>query len=134
MSEENVEFAKRFREMGQRGDIEAAMEFVAEDVVATDFGTRLDPPSVVHGRDALLAVYTQAAEVFEGYVREVDEWVDAGDRVIAVGRWVGKGRASGVPVEARGTNAAQWRDGKIVEYLLGLESKEAALEAVRSRE
>jgi ketosteroid isomerase-like protein len=60
----------------------------------------------------------------------VDEYVATGDWVIAVGRWVGRGKASGVPVEARGANAARWRDGKIVEYLLGFESKEAALKAV----
>jgi hypothetical protein len=55
--------------------------------------------------------------------------------VIAVGRWVGKGKSSSVPVEGpRATNATRWPEGKIVEYLLNLESKEAALEAVRMRE
>ena len=33
MSQENVKLAQRFNE-AQRGDIEAAMEFVAEDAVA----------------------------------------------------------------------------------------------------
>jgi hypothetical protein len=47
---------------------------------------------------------------------------------------VGKGRASGVPIEASGVNAARWRDGKIVEYLLGFPTKEAALREVRRRE
>jgi hypothetical protein len=51
-----------------------------------------------------------------------------------VGRWVGKGKSSGVPVAGRAINAARWRDGQIVEYLFGFESKESALEAVRSRD
>ncbi len=135
MSQENVELAKRFNEAGRRGEAEAAFfRFVAEDVVATDFGASVDTPNVVHGRNALLDVYRQVAAVFDDYWREVDEYVEVGDWVIAVGRWVGKGQASGVPVERQGTNAGRWREGTIVEWLFGLDSKEAALDAVRSRE
>jgi ketosteroid isomerase-like protein len=135
MSQENVELAKRMTEAGKRGDVEAAMQFVAEDVVAVEFGDRLDAPNVFHGRRALIDYYAQIADVFEDLVREIDELVDAGDWTIVVGRWVGKGQSSGVPVEGpRATNAARWREGKIVEYLLNLESKEAALEAIRMRE
>ena len=107
---------------------------MAEDVVAMDFGVSLDTPSVVHGRTALLDVYRQVAEVLDDYYREVDEYVEVGDWVIAVGRWVGTGKTSGVPVERQGTNAGRWREGKVVEWLFGLDSKEAALEAVGLRE
>ena len=135
MSKENVELAKRFNEAGRRGEAEAAFfQFVAEDVVATDFGDSLDTPNVVHGRHALLDVYRQVAAVLDEYYREVDEYVEVGDWVIAVGRWVGTGKASGVPVERPGTNAGRWREGKVVEWLFGLDSREAALEAVKSRE
>jgi hypothetical protein len=70
----------------------------------------------------------------DDYYREVDEYVEVADWVIAVGRWVGTGKGSGVPVERPGTNAGRWREGKILEWLFGLDSKEAALEAVESRE
>jgi ketosteroid isomerase-like protein len=133
MSQENVELARRFHE-ARRGDLEAAMEFVAEDVVAVEFGDRVDTPSVFQGREEWLGYYGHGAEVFEDYGREIDEWVEAGDWVIAVGRWRGKGRSSGVPIEGRAVNAARWRDGKIVEYLFGFASKEEALEAVKSRD
>ena len=136
MSEENVELAKRFNEAGRRGDdVETTFfQFVAEDVVATDFGDSVDTPNVVHGRNALLDAVRQVAEVLDDYWREVDEYVEVGDWVIAVGRWVGTGKASGVPVERQGTNAGRWHEGKVVEWLFGLDSKEAALEAVKSRE
>jgi ketosteroid isomerase-like protein len=133
MSQENVGLARRFQE-AQRGDRDAAIEFVAEDVIATEFGGRLDTPRVFRGREAWLSYYGHAAEVFEDYSREIDEWVEIGDWVIAVGRWRGRGKSSGVPVEGRAVNAARWRQGKIVEYLFGFASKDAALEAVRSRE
>jgi ketosteroid isomerase-like protein len=135
MSQENVELAKRLGEAGKRGDVAAGMEFFAEDVVGVEFGDRLDAPNVFHGREALIDYYAQFADVFEDFEREIDEFVDAGDWTIVVGRWVGKGQSSGVPVEGpRATTALRWREGKIVEYLMNLESKEAALEAVRTRE
>jgi ketosteroid isomerase-like protein len=132
MSQENVELAKRFQE-AQRGDPEAALEFVAEDVIAIEFGGRVDTPGVFRGREEWLDYYGHAAEVFEDYSREIDEWMDEGDWVIAVGRWRGRGKSSGVPIEGRAVNAARWRDGQIVEYLFGFASREAALEAIRSR-
>jgi ketosteroid isomerase-like protein len=135
MSKENVELAKRLSEAGKRGDVAAGMQFVAEDVVGVEFGDRLDAPKVFHGRKALIDYYVQIADVFEDLVREVDEYVDVGDWTIQVGHWVGKGQSSGVPVEGpRATNAARWREGKIVEFLMNLKSKEAALEEVRRRE
>jgi ketosteroid isomerase-like protein len=135
MSKENVELAKRLNEAGKRGDVEAGMQFLAEDVVGVEFGDRLDAPNVFYGRKALIDYYSQLADVFEDFERETDEWVDAGDWTISVGHWVGTGQSSGVPVEGpQSTNALRWREGKIVEFLMNLESKEAALEAVRMRE
>jgi ketosteroid isomerase-like protein len=133
MSQENLDLARRFQQ-AQRGSLEAAAEFVSEQVVAVEFGARVDTPKVFRGRTAWFDYYGQAAEVFEDYGREIDEWIDQGDWVIAVGRWTGTGRSSGVPVEGRAVNAARWQDGKIVEYLFGFTTKEAALEAVWSRE
>ena len=72
MSQENVKLAQRFNE-AQRGDIEAAMEFVAEDVVAVELGNRIDTPSVFRGRQAWLGYYGQAGEVFEDYSVAPDE-------------------------------------------------------------
>jgi hypothetical protein len=41
--------------------------------------------------------------------------------------------AHGLAVEARGTTAVRWREGKVVEWLFGFESKEAALQALGLR-
>ena len=133
MSQANLELARRFQQ-AQRGSLEATMEFVSEEVVAVEFGARVDTPRVFRGRKAWFDYYGQAAEVFEDYERDIYEWIDQGDWVIAVGRWSGTGKSSSVPVEGRAVNAARWQDGKIVEYLFGFASKEAALDAVRSRE
>src|SRR5215216_7908387 len=71
-------------EAGRRGDVEAAQDFLAEDVVATEVSGRsplLDSPSVFLGRKALLGYYAQIVDTFDDYVREVDEFVDVGDWV-----------------------------------------------------
>jgi hypothetical protein len=54
--------------------------------------------------------------------------------VITVGRWKGRGKASGAEVEGRAANALRQRDGKVVEVLLGFGSKAKALEALGLRE
>jgi len=129
-----LELAKQFNEAGHRGDIEAALSLIAEDVEVTDLGAPLDAPRVHRGRHELLGYYARFAQDFDDFDREVDEWVEAGDWVIAVGRWVGTGKASGARVESRTASANRFRNGKVVEAILGFPSKEAALEAIRLRE
>jgi uncharacterized protein len=139
MAEENIarsnlELAKQFNEAGHRGDIEFALSLIAEDVVVTDVSGPLDAPRVHRGRDQLLSYYAQFAEQFDDFDREVEEWVDEGDWVIAVGRWVGTGKASGAHVELRTASASRFRDGKVVEVILGLPNIGTALKAAGLRE
>jgi ketosteroid isomerase-like protein len=130
MSQENLELAKRLNAMVLAGDVDGALALVADDVVATEIHGPLDEPNVFHGREAALSHWAASLEVFDDLHREVDEWLDVGDWVITVGRWKGRGKASGAEVEGRGVNATRWRDGKLVEALSGFGSKAKALEAV----
>jgi ketosteroid isomerase-like protein len=135
MSQENVEIAKRISEAGRRGDLEAALEFVAEDVVMTNLGWPLDAPRTVHGREELATYYAELTRVFDGFERQVEEWIDTGDWVITVGSWVGTGKGSGARVETgRRASAVRFHQGKLVELIIGLPDKEAALEAAGLRE
>ena len=134
MAEENIaptplDLAKQFNEAGHRGDIETCLSLIAEDVVVTDHGAPVDARRPQRGRHELLRYYGRFAQEFENFDREVEEWVEAGDWVIAVGRWVGTGKGSGARVEARTASASRFRDGKVVECILGLPNTEAALRA-----
>ena len=129
-----LELAKQFNEAGHRGDIEAALGLIAEDVLVTDLGAPLDAPRVHRGRHELLSYYGRFAQEFDDFDREVEGWVEAGDWVIAVGRWVRTGKESGARVEARTASASRFRNGKVVETILGFPSKEAALETIAPRE
>ena len=46
MSQANVEIAKRFNALGASGEIDAVLELVANDVVATNLAGPLDEPQV----------------------------------------------------------------------------------------
>ena len=63
--------------------------------------------------------------------REVEEWIDAGDWVISVGRWKGRGkgqRGGGSRATARTLVASE--TGSSWEWIGNFPTKEAALEAV----
>jgi hypothetical protein len=74
-------------------------------------------------------------QLFDDVTREVEEWIDAGDWVITVGTWVGTGKGSGAGVEqGRDVSTPRFQQGKLVEFVMGLPDKEAALEAAGLRE
>jgi hypothetical protein len=132
MSEENVEIAKRISEAGRRGDLEAALGFVAEDVVMTNLGWPLDAPRTVHGRDELAAYY---AEVTRGVrrLRKAGRGMDRcrrlGDHRRELGRHrEGKRCASRDGAEYQRRSVSQREAGRIEP------DKKAALEAAGLRE
>jgi ketosteroid isomerase-like protein len=61
---------------------------------------------------------------------EPKELIDAGDKVLALIRTSGRGKASGVDVEAHVWNVWTFRDGKPVEWTYFGEDRAAALKAV----
>jgi ketosteroid isomerase-like protein len=130
MSEENVEVAKRGNELLNRGDFDALWELVAEDVVWTWHEAPPGQERVMRGREVILRFLAEWMQLFDHWNREVDEWVDAGDWVITVGRWVGTGRGSGARVaQRRDSSALRYQQGKLVEIIVGLPDRAAALEA-----
>jgi ketosteroid isomerase-like protein len=133
MSQENLELAKRLNAVARAGDIDGVLALTADDFVVTEIHGALDEPSVFRGREAALGHWAALVEVFDDLHWEVNEWVDVGDWVIT-GALEGARKASGAAVEGRTANPERWRDGKVVEMLLGLGSKAKALEAIGPRE
>ncbi len=69
---------------------------------------------VYHGLEGVRSWNRDWLGAFGGFSAEVEEWIDAGDQVIAMVRWHGRGKLSGVP--ARMLRAHVWtvRDGKLL--------------------
>ena len=63
--------------------------------------------------------------------RENDEYVEMGDWLIVVGRWIGTAKGSGVPIDQRTVNAVRIRDSQVVEWVWSLPDKQAAVDYVQ---
>src|SRR5205809_7888296 len=125
MSQENVEIARRAWAASARpGDEAVFREYGAEVDVCDGF-------CVGEGRglDGVREHFGEWVSTFDEWGAEVEEWIDAGDDVIAVLRSRGRGKRSGIPVEERQSHVWTLRDGKLWRLRI-YASKGEALKAV----
>ncbi len=118
MSPENAAAVRRSLEAVLRGDFEAALAPMADDVVWDD---SYRPGGGVHqGHDGV----RDANGSFFGtwrpgtYSLVVHEYVEAGDRVLARATQSGRGRSSGAEVTMDHFQVWTFRDGKAIEIQL----------------
>src|SRR6478609_8205461 len=127
MSRENVEIVRGIYALAEQRD-ESVWDLVPPGFVF-DFSRRLIDPGVLRGRDQVRAFAERASEVWEGgYLGwEPEELIDAGDKVLAFIRVSGRGKASGVDVEAHTWNVWTVRNGEPVELTYFGEDRAEAL-------
>jgi ketosteroid isomerase-like protein len=95
-----------------------------------DFSESLGPDQGIYkGEDGVRKLFEAYWAAFESLSIEAEEFIDAGAEVVAVVRVRGRGRESGVDVDARGPHIWSFRDGKVVGFML-YQDMEEALEAV----
>jgi len=129
MSQENVEIVRRVYALLDEGD-ETVWDLASPGFVL-DFSRRLIDPVVLRGRGQVQAWYDREMEMWEGGHNrwEPKELIGAGDKVVAFIRTSGRGKASGVEVEAYVWNVWTFRDGKGAEWTYFGDDRAAALEA-----
>src|SRR5437763_5509910 len=114
MSQENVEVARRHRDAFNRRDMEAFLEALDRDVEWIPIMAPLEGSIYRdhHGVQRWIEELDAYWETFE--VRD-ENLYDLGDRVLILGHWRARGRASGVVLE---NQPAAWlyeiKDGKVV--------------------
>jgi ketosteroid isomerase-like protein len=113
MSQENVEIVRRGHEAFERGDLTTALELFDPDVVCYT-AAPLPDPGEYHGTEGFLQWFARWTEGFEDYVQHAEEYVEAGDHVIARVHQRATGAQSGVPVEDDFWFLHTLRKGKIV--------------------
>ena len=135
MSRENVEIVHRAGEAFNRHDVEALAAISDDDLEFVSALAAVETGGVAYqGPRAWGAYFARMDEMWDDWHIEDLEVFDAeGDRVAAVFRLVGKGRASGVPVDHRIGLAYRMRQGKLWRMRSYLDPEEA-LEAVGLRE
>ena len=133
MSQENVEVVRSVYTAWNRGDRETALGFAHPEIVI-DASRRVFNPTTYVGKEGAPRLFADMEEVWEQFHTELDEVLDADDRVVVIGRLIGKGRASGVEVEQPIADVWTVRDGRIVRGELNYTDRREALEAAGLRE
>jgi ketosteroid isomerase-like protein len=113
MSQENVEvvrraFAYEIYGVGDRADAEAIFD---PQVVMNPVHVIDEKPS--YGPHAMRDDWERWASAFDELTVTVEETIDAGDRVVVVAHHRGRGRRSGVEVDARYYEVYTVREGKV---------------------
>jgi ketosteroid isomerase-like protein len=127
MSREDVEVVRKLYERWMRGEW-----YLGTDVFAPEFELELSAgwfpdPGVYRGPNAALEAWGRFLDAWDEFSPKEPEILDAGDDVVALLRIRGRGKASGLLLEAEVGNVITFRDGKIVR--MNLCPRAEALEA-----
>lgn len=112
------------------GDLERVLADFHPDAEWRDLMHAPDVPECVRGIAAIHGIWTQWQEAFDEFTAEIEECVDAGERVVGVTHWRATGKGSGLASDLRAAEVYEFEDGRIVRVTLGYADKAAALEAV----
>jgi ketosteroid isomerase-like protein len=133
MSRENVEVVRTFFAMIDRGDA-GAWDLLPPNFVV-DLSRRLIDPAMLRGPDEMRSFYRDMDATWAGGASlKVEELIDAGDKVLVLIRFGGRGKISGVDVEALVWNLWTFRDGEPVGWTYFGEDRAEALKAAGLRE
>jgi ketosteroid isomerase-like protein len=128
MSQENVEIVRRLIEALNRNEQDRVSGILDPEVVI-DATRRLVNPKTYTGMQGYGRMVADREEVWDEFRMEPDDVLDAGDRVVAVGRWVGKGKGSGIEVHQPVADVYTLHDGRVVRAEFGFTDRAEALEA-----
>lgn len=101
-----------------RGDLAFLKVAVYAPEAELSFAARLaDFEPTYRGRDAAFEAYGKWRASWEEYRREPREVIDLGDRLLLLLRESGRGRESGVPIDAPFAMLVTFRRGRIIRHL-----------------
>jgi ketosteroid isomerase-like protein len=114
VSEQNLELARRFIELGRRGD-RRQLDLLGEDVRYVPIA-EVTEAGEYHGRDGFRSYMKGFIESgwAEDLTWEATSYADHGDAVIVRIQFCGQGRVSGVSFDARVFQVLRFHDGEIV--------------------
>jgi ketosteroid isomerase-like protein len=126
---ENVALVRRFEDCVGRADFPGALECITPDF-ELDWSNSIGPSiGVYQGEDGLRRFWQELHEVWDHFTPHAEEFLDCPpDRLITVDVVRGRGKGSGIDMEAHGAILWTIRDAKIAGMKM-FQGKEAALEA-----
>ena len=137
MSKESVEIVRRCAEAMNLRDLadgvpSGLLELVDPDA-ELDLSRNVFNPVVYRGHAGIEEWRRAAIDVWQSFTGELDELIDAGDKVVTAVTMRGKGKESGVDVEMRVFQVWTVRDSKVVRVVGGYRDRSEALEAAGLR-
>ncbi len=129
MSQENVEIIRRgYERFAATGEIRAHPDLVW-DV------SRLGWPGqqIYSGAEAANQFNAEWADAWDGWELEVEEYIDAGERVVVIVNQRGRSKATGIPVDMRFAQVWSFRDAQAIRMQM-YASVDEALEAAGLQE
>jgi ketosteroid isomerase-like protein len=129
---EAVETIARAFTAFNRRDVPALLAVCAADIDwipmrASKHGT------VYHGHEGVRRALEDVAREFDELQNDPRRWIDLGDRIVVVGRFVAKERATGLRIDNPGAWVCELRDG-LVARMQAFPSEDAALQAARAQD
>lgn len=129
MSQENVDLYRRAWKAWNDSDLAAFADTVSPDWEIRTTTTWPGIKPVYRGYAGLTEFWNTVREPWTDFLMEVEDAIDAGDRVIGLLRLRGTGRGSGVPITREYAHVATYVDGKNT-LIQGYLTHREALDAV----
>lgn len=115
MAEANVEALRRGYEALNRGDLSFVLELIDRDIEWNE--PHPSPEAGRHtGRDSFKRFFGSWIDSFDGFKVEPELVIERDDKLIAVVHQSGRGRASGVQVDARLAHVWTVKDGRAIRW------------------
>jgi uncharacterized protein len=115
--QENVKVVQEAYASFGRGDIQALLDTLDEQVDWVLPGEGMIPQAgAYHGRDGVARFFQTLDQTTEFTAFEPRQFIAQGDRVIALGWYKGKAKATGRPFESDWAMSFVLRDGKVLKF------------------
>jgi ketosteroid isomerase-like protein len=128
MSEQNVDVVRQLMALGEQAR-ESGLPAPHTDLVTPDaeidMSRRVFNPEIYRGFEGWARLNAELREVWAEWRVTPERFVDAGDRVISIETIRGRGRGSGVEIEAQYASIWTLRNGRVTRVEIGLDPQEA---------
>lgn len=118
MSNKNVALVSGLYDAFAAGDVPGVLGAMSPDIVwnEADSHPYADGNPYVGPQAVLEGVFARCIGEWDGFAVEIDEILDAGDTIVAFGRYTGTYKASGKPQNTQLVHVWRIKDGKIAAY------------------
>jgi ketosteroid isomerase-like protein len=128
MSEANVRVVRKIYEAFAQDDVPTVLDQLdqsiewneAENFIYADHNPYVGPQAVLEG------VFARLGSEWEGFTVTPEEFLDAGDRVVAVGTYSGMYKATGREVRAQFAHVWDVREGRVHSFQQYTDTKQFA--------